>query len=206
MHIEFLVEEQSAEAALSEFLPGLLGENVAFQIHPHQGKRHLLNTLPGKLRGYSKWLPNDWRIVVLPDLDGQECGELKKKLEQIAREANLTTKTFAAGQGLFHVLNRIAIEELEAWFFGDVEAMCTAYPGVPRTLATKTAFRDPDAIRGGTWERLERVPKAAGYFKGGLTKIAAAREIAKHMQADRNRSHSFGVFRDGLRAMVRGVL
>jgi hypothetical protein len=205
MHFEFLVEELSAEAALSELLPRLIGPDATFRIHPHQGKKDLLDNLLGKLRGYSRWLPNDVRdvrIVVLIDLDSGDCKKVKATLEQLARAAGLKTKSSAKGQDKPQVLNRIAIEELEAWFFGDVEALCSAYPGVPPTLAAKSGFRDPDTIKGGTWERLERVLQKAGYFKGGLAKIAAAREIAKHMQPERNRSKSFGVFRDGLQAMM----
>ena len=70
MHLEFLVEEPSAEAALSELLPRLIGQDGTFRVHPHQGKRDLLESLPGKLKGYSNWLPSDWRIVVLVDLEG----------------------------------------------------------------------------------------------------------------------------------------
>lgn len=50
----------------------------------------------------------------------------------------------------FQVLNRLAIEELEAWFFGDVAALHSAYPRVPSTLGRRSRYRDPDAIRGGT--------------------------------------------------------
>jgi hypothetical protein len=202
MHFVFLVEEPSAEAALSELLPRLIGQDATFQIHPHQGKKDLLDSLLGKLKGYSKWLPSDWRVVVLIDLDSGDCKKVKAGLEQVARRAKMTTKTSTTGRRKPQVLNRIAIEELEAWFFGDVEALCSAYPGVPATLAAKRGFRDPDKIKGGTWERLEQVLQKAGHFKGGLAKIAAAREIAKHMRPDRNCSKSFRVFRDGLHAML----
>jgi hypothetical protein len=180
----------------------MLGQEDTFRIHPHQGKRDLLDNLPRTLRGYARWLPRDHRIVVLLDLDSDRCKELKAALEGFARDANLTTKSAARGKRAVQVLNRIAIEELEAWFFGDVEALCAAYPRVPPTLGAKSPFRDPDKIRGGTWERLEQVLQKAGYFNGGLGKIAAAREIAKHMQPDRNRSTSFRVFRDGIRALL----
>lgn len=202
MHLEFLVEEPSAEAALLEFLPRLVAPSVTFQIHAHQGKKDLLDSLPGKLKGYRRWLPADHRVVVLIDLDRDDCRKLKARLDKLAQEAKLTPRS-SAGQGVKpQVLNRIAIEELEAWFFGDVEALRAAYPRVPSTLSAKSAFRDPDRIRGGTWERLEQVLQRAGYFKAGLAKIAAAREIAKHMQPDRNRSKSFCVFRDGIRALL----
>ena len=51
----------------------------------------------------------------------------------------------------FQVLNRIAVEELEAWFFGDVQAIHQAYERVSSSLIVKSAYRDPDAIKGGTW-------------------------------------------------------
>lgn len=99
------------------------------------------------------------------------------------------------------VLNRIAIEELEAWFFGDVEALRAAYPKVPATLGSQARYRDPDAIVGGTWEALERVLQGKGYHRGGLQKIKAAKEIAAHMDPARNRSRSFRVFMEGLAAL-----
>ena len=33
MHIEFLVEEPSAEAALKNLVPKLMGEDISFNIH-----------------------------------------------------------------------------------------------------------------------------------------------------------------------------
>lgn len=201
MHVEFLVEEPSAEAALMEIVPKLLPPGTSFSVHPHQGKHDLIGILSKKLRGYSKWLPDDWRVVVLIDLDDDDCGKLKRKLERMATKENLRTKTSARGRGSFQVLNRIAIEELEAWFFGDVEALRAVYARVPASLGATKAFRDPDAVRGGTWERLEQVLQKAGYHKGGLPKIDVARRVAKRMEPDRNRSRSFAVFRDGLRAL-----
>ncbi len=95
-------------------------------------------------------------------------------------------------------MNRIAVEELEAWFFGDVQALRAAYPRISPTLAQRAKFRDSDAITGGTWEALERELQRVGYFAGGLSKITAAREISLHMDPARNRSKSFQVFREGL--------
>ncbi len=102
------------------------------------------------------------------------------------------------------VVNRIAVEELEAWFFGDIPALCGAYPRIPASLGGQAKYRDPDAIRGGTWEALERVLQARGYHPGGLAKTVAATEIAQHMDVDANRSRSFQAFRDGVRRLVSG--
>ncbi len=197
MHIELLVEEPSAEAALQILLPKILRADVSFSIHPHQGKADLLGSLPQRLRGYNSWIPPDYRIVVLVDADRTDCRALKRRLEQAALGAGLATRS-ATRSTSFRVVNRLAIEELEAWFFGDVEAIAAAYPRVPRSLDQKAPFRNPDQIRGGTWEALERVLQRAGHFPGGLGKIEAGRAIARHMDPQRNRSRSFCVFRDAL--------
>jgi hypothetical protein len=103
------------------------------------------------------------------------------------------------------VVNRIAVEELEAWFFGDATAIMQAYPGIPASLPQKAKYREPDAIAGGTWEALERVLQRAGYFKGGLAKIEAARSIARKMDPQQNRSISFRCFRDALLTVLPAV-
>ena len=72
-----------------------------------------------------------------------------------------------------------------------------------RTDRIACGYRDPDAIRGGTWEALERELKRVGYFKGGLGKIEAAKAISAQMDPERNISNSFQVFMKGLLEMVR---
>lgn len=203
MHIIFLVEETSAEAALQNILPEIVMGSATFEIHPHQGKADLIKKLPSRLKSYRKWLPEDRRIVVLVDEDRGSCTGLKEKLEAIAQDAGLITRTSAGPHTRYQVLNRIAVEELEAWFFGDIGAICKAYPGVPITLCSRSGFRDPDSIKGGTWEALERELKKAGYFRGGLCKIEAAKSISMHMDPDHNISKSFQIFREGLQEMLK---
>ena len=101
------------------------------------------------------------------------------------------------------MVNRIAIEELEAWYFGDWKAVKSAYPRVSATVPNRAPYRNSDAIKGGTWEAFERILQNGGYFKNGLRKVEAARTIAAHLNPDCNRSHSFVKFRDALiEAMV----
>ncbi len=199
-HVEVLVEEQSMEAALRVLLPRVLGD-LSFNVHPHQGKMDLLQRLPERLRGYAAWLPSDYRIVVVVDRDDDDCDDLKRQLEHMARSSGLRSRTHASSQS-YQLVNRLAIEELEAWYFGDWEAVREAYPKVSKTIPQKAKFRDPDAIAGGTWEAFERVLQSAGYFQAGLRKIEAARTVANHWQPDRNSSHSFCVFRDVLKEMT----
>lgn len=200
MHIEFLLEEPSAEAFLADFMPKILPAETSCNFIQFQGKIDLLANLENRLKGYRDWLPKDWRIVVLIDEDRENCVMLKAKLEAAAAAAGLTTKT-KAGKGAFVVLNRIAIEELEAWFLGDVEGLRAAYPRVPASLGSRENFRDPDAVAGGTWEALERVLQKAGYFPGGLGKIELARTMAHHVNSGRNQSRSFRCFIEGIAAL-----
>ncbi|HBE17276.1 MAG TPA: hypothetical protein DEG17_03250 [Cyanobacteria bacterium UBA11149] len=194
MHIEFIVEEYSAKEFLQNILPKILNTNSTFDIHAYRGKTDLVSKLPSRLKGYKAWLPEDHLIVVLVDKDREDCLILKNKLEKIAIDAGLITKSSSGIGQTFQVINRIAIEELEAWFFGDIQAITAAYPGVSANLGTQAKYRNPDAIAGGTWEALERILQKAGYHQGGLEKNKAAREIARHMNPANNRSKSFQVF------------
>lgn len=196
MHVLFFVEEQSAEAALKNLLPKLLPE-ATFQLFSFQGKQHLLHGLPIRLRSYA-WLTEDYRIVVLVDKDHQDCKQLKDQMEEAARSAGLISKS-RAGNNRFQILNRIAVEELEAWFLSDVEALRLAYPRLPESLAEQQRFRDPDKVTGGTWETLLNLLRAHGYSDD--SKIGVARKISSHMDPARNRSHSFQIFCQGLRTL-----
>lgn len=185
------------EAFLRELLPRLLGEEATFEVYPYQCKDDLLSKLPARLQGYASWLPENWRVVVVVDRDDDDCELLKQKMDQAAADARLSTRKANAAQS-WQVVNRIAIEELEAWYFGDWGAVRETYPRVPETIPQKAPYRDPDAVQGGTWEAFERELQRAGYFKTGLRKTEVARALGKRMAPARNRSHSFAVFCDAV--------
>ena len=205
-HVELLVEEPSMEAALRLLLPKMLGD-LSFEIYPHQCKDELLLRLPQRLRGYGQrwkrdtWFREHYRIVVVIDRDDDDCAKLKRRLEKMASEAGLATRSSAKGEA-YVVVSRLAIEELEAWYFGDWEAVQAAYPKASATIPSQAKYRDPDEIAGGTWEAFERVLQKAGYYSGGLRKVEAARAVAAHMEPSRNTSPSFCTFRDALLEMV----
>jgi hypothetical protein len=192
-HYEFLVEEPSAEAFLRSWLPRALPVGVSFEVHAHQGKDDLQKKLTSRLRGYASWLPEDWRLVVLLDRDDDRCELLKKELESCCLEAGLRSRSVAnrSRSKSWHVVNRIAVEELEAWFFGDWQAVMELYPRVSDSIPRSRGYRDCDGIKGGTWEALERVLQRAGYFESGLRKIELARAMGLSMSSSRCRSPSF---------------
>ncbi len=192
-HLEVLVEEPSMEAFLRTLLPKLQPV-VSFQIYSHQGKGDLLQRLAQRLEGYAHWLPPSWRILVIVDRDDDDCTALKSTLEHLARGTGLVTRTSARGAP-YAIVNRLAIEELEAWYFGDWGAVREVYPRVSPHVPRQAKYRVPDAIAGGTWEAFERILRKAGYFRTGLRKGEAARLIAAEMDPPFNRSGSFQVFR-----------
>jgi Domain of unknown function (DUF4276) len=191
MQLEVLVEEPSMATALDILIPRIVPDH-SFCVYQHQGKMDLLGNLKARLRSYAG-MQSHWpelRVVVVVDRDSEDCHDLKQKLV----DACVAAKCDA--------LCRIAIEELEAWFFGDIDALRVAYPAVSPNLANKAPYRDPDAITGGTWEALERVLQRAGHYPTGMPKVEVARRIAQHMSPEANRSKSFQIFRDGLRSIV----
>ena len=103
-HVELLVEEPSMETALRLLLPKVLGE-LSFEIYPHQCKDELLLRLPQRLRGYGQrrksdaWFRNQCRIVVVIDRDDDDCASLKRRMETMAHDAGVATRS--SPRGLF---------------------------------------------------------------------------------------------------------
>lgn len=202
LRLEIFVEEASAERLLVPILPKMIDVGTPTEFHVYRGRPDLLRRLPGRLRSYSSWATAaDIGIVVLLDRDNDDCRELKKRLEGIAGDAGLPTLATPGPRDRPTVVNRIAVEELEAWLLGDLSALRAAYPRLPSGLAEQARFRDPENITGGTWEALEHLLQRYGYYRAGLRKAQLAAEVAPHLDVERNRSRSFQVFRDGVRRL-----
>jgi len=189
------------EAFLNALLPKMLPDDVTFDIYPYQGKHALMRKIGNRLKGYATWLPPEYRLVVIVDRDNDDCEELKARLEYLCNDAGLRSR-HVVGNAEWQVVTRLAIEELEAWYFGDWTAVCAAYPRISPKIPGKARYRDPDAITGGTWEAFEKVLQKHGYFKHGLAKKTAAADIGNHADPAANRSHSFTVFRDAIAEAV----
>lgn len=199
-YLEVLVEEPSAEEALKYILPKIISDRASAKIHNMRNKGRLLRELPARLRAYRSRIANgeDLRILVLVDRDDDDCEELKRKLENMAQQAGLPTKSSPGSRGRFAVVNRIAVVELESWFIGDTMALRSAFSSLPARFPAN--FNNPD--NGGTWERLHRFFKQHNIYKNSYPKIEAARKIAPHLDPSRNRSRSFRQFRLGVEALL----
>ena len=180
------------EAFLRSLLPRVLPVTCGFEVHSFRDKFNLLGNLESRLRAYARWLPEYCRIIVMVDRDNDDCRALKERLEAASAAAGLRSRAHAGGSR-WQVVNRIVIEELEAWYFGDWQAVRGAYPRVSQHVQRSKRYRDPDAIKQ-TWEAFERIMQGRGYFSTGLRKVDAAREVAAHIDPGRNRSASFNSF------------
>jgi hypothetical protein len=191
LHLEFLLEGESDEIVLGALLPKILPAEITYAFHVFRSKQNLLKKLPERLRGYRSWLPLNWKIAILRDSDSEDCKKLKEHIKEIIVRENFSifSNTKLTQEGI--IIIRLAIQEMEAWFFGDAEALRQAYPRLPETLDKKKKYRHPDAIPT-PWQELERVLQKAGYHPGG--KIEVARKIAPLLEPSRNRSRSFQLF------------
>jgi hypothetical protein len=103
-------------------------------------------------------------------------------------------------------LFRLAIEEIEAWYFGDRAAVLAAYPRAKLGMLGKYV---QDSVCD-TWELLAdalytggaAAIKRKGWPLPGQLRHEWAVKIGPLMNPDRNISPIFGKFRDGLRHLV----
>ncbi|HQO28543.1 MAG TPA: hypothetical protein PKY22_03320, partial [Accumulibacter sp.] len=103
-------------------------------------------------------------------------------------------------------LFRLAIEEVEAWYLGDRQAVLSAYPRA-KTAVLDSYIQDSGC---GTWEKLadalypggSAAFRKAGGRSPGQVKYEWAEKIGPLLEPERNLSPSFGKLRDGLRRLI----
>jgi hypothetical protein len=213
MHIEILVEDASGEKLLQVLLPKLLGPRDVphtWRLHAYNGigripkdlakkadpaKRMLLDRLPKLLHGYGK-TPGIDAVVVVVDTDKRDCAAFLAELKAVAVACNSIPTT----------LFRLAIEEIEAWYLGDKDALLAAYPRAKQDVLGR--YVQDSACN--TWELLadavhpggSAAIKKAGWPLPGQVKHEWADKIGPLMDLERNLSPSFGKLRDGLRRLI----
>ena len=215
MHIEVLVEDSSGAALDETLLPRIIGDPESihtWRVHKYKGvgklrrdlktgknpaHRQLLDQLPRLLQGYGK-TPGTDAVVVVIDTDRQDCALFLQQLGDL-----LATCTPAPPQTLF----RLAIEEIEAWYLGDKDAVVAAYPKANQEVIDRYV---QDSVCG-TWETLadsvypggSAKVKKEGWPRPGELKHEWAEKIGPHLKLDRNASPSFNKFVAGIRRLVR---
>jgi hypothetical protein len=213
MHIEVLVEDSSGAKLIETLLPTLVGpkgDSHTWRVHAYKGigrlpaglsttadpaKRALLNQLPRLLAGYGKTAGIDAVVVVL-DSDRRDCNVFLAELKALSKKCHPAPNT----------LFRLAIEEMEAWFLGDRQALLAAYPRARKDVLSR--YRQDSVC--GTWELLadavhpggSQAIKKAGWPLPGTIKHEWVERIGPHMDSAINQSPSFCKLRDGLRRLV----
>jgi hypothetical protein len=212
MHFEILIEDNSGKRLLEHLIKMIVPEPGAhsWRIHPYKGigriprdlvptadpaKRMLLDQLPRILRGYAN-SPGIDAVVVVLDVDKRDCRVFLDELRRIADACNFGNKT----------MFRLAIEEIEAWYLGDRQAIITAYP---RAKSQMLSTYEQDSICD-TWELLadaiypggSGAIKKSGWPLPGQIKHEWAEKISPLMSVEENLSPSFAKLRDGLRKLV----
>ena len=139
--------------------------------------------------------PDTDRVVVLVDLDEQDCHDLKKRLKKVVAHCDPPPT----------VLIRIAIEETEAFFLGDPKAIKEAFPKAKERRIKKYYHQDSIC---GTWEFLRDV---IGEPAESEDKVGWAKAIGRHLTVEwmgrkANKSPSFCIFCRGLLTICGEVI
>ncbi|MDY6936580.1 MAG: hypothetical protein SWY16_02850 [Cyanobacteriota bacterium] len=217
MHFEILVEDISGKTALNLLIPKIVNtEKHSVTIHSYKGigrlpgnlkpktdpkKRILLSQLPRLIQGYGKTFssyPPEYPavLIVICDLDNRCLKAFRQELIECVSQCDPSPETFFC----------IAIEEGEAWYLGDFEAIKSAYPKAKKSALN--SYKNDDICD--TWEKL-----ADAVFPGGSTNLSKkgwqavgqektiwAKKISPLMDVEKNRSPSFCYFRDKLRSLI----
>ncbi len=178
MKLIFLLEEASMKEVLDILLPKIVPAGVMFRTIPHSGKSDLQRSIPRKLKG---WNEPDVKFVIVQDQDSSDCVELKERLKRLVDGTGRTA------------LIRIACHELEAWYFGDLQAVSAAYGIDIAAFQNKSKYRIPDEIANPKEELRKLVPRHQ--------QLSGARKIAPYMKIGRNRSRSFQVLVEGIQRL-----
>lgn len=216
MHFEILIEDQSGKKALNILVPKIIDGPHTFTIHAYRGigripknmkdagdssKRMLLENLPKLLKGYGRTFAGyqDYQatVILVCDLDDKCLKTFRKDLFGILNACDPKPETRFC----------FAIEEGEAWFLGDLNAIKIGYPNAKDSVLNSYVN---DSICG-TWEKL-----ADAVYPGGAKKLSAlgwqlvgaeksiwVERIGPHMNIDNNNSPSFCYFRDKMRGLAK---
>lgn len=212
MHFEILVEDISGKAALDILVPKIIGDSHTFKVISYKGIGHipknlkpnsaktdtLLNNLPKLINGYARsWNNYPAALFFVCDLDDKCLKEFKKSLNDVLLQCQNKPQI---------VRFCIAIEEGEAWFLGDINAIKQAYPAAKEELIQ--AYKN-DSICG-TWELLadvlynggSKVLRKKPFQVIGEEKFKWAKNISPYMDVNNNHSPSFNYFKNRLIQLI----
>lgn len=210
-HFVFLTEDTSSQKAMNILIPKLLGDKITYKMHSYKGigqipkglkpktdanKRILLDQLPKILSGHGS-MPDSGTIVVICDLDDKDENNFLSELHDILDRCRHKPK---------EVHFCVAIEEFEAWYLGDLEAIKSAYPkakdSVLRNYANDSICDTWELLADAIYDGGHKNLKKKGWQAIGEQKSIWATNISPHMDVENNASPSFQKMRNKLRGIT----
>lgn len=212
LFFQFLVEDQSGGKLISAVMERYREERteitIEYDIRAYRGiggfargenaknikSDKLLIDLPKRLKAFNIALQGrSASLFIVLDNDTRDVDRFRQHLQAVSVENHIT---------IDHVYC-IAVEEMEAWLLGDIEAIQKAYPELFDRIATKHATYQQDSI-GKTWEFLfEMLTKKntskirmekLSFVDIGKYKLEWADKIGAYLNIRNNKSPSFQYF------------
>lgn len=217
MHFDIFSEDISGLVALESIVPRILVKSLyTAEFKSYKGIGHLpkdlykkkdpsvhtfLHNLPSLLKGLGRSYAGYGSscavcAIFVCDLDERCLKTFRQTLLEVLEVCDpKPTAAFC-----------IAVEEMEAWLLGDIDAVKKAFPKAKLQILRK--YKN-DSICG-TWELLADAIesggatqlKRAGYPDIGIAKCSWAEKIAPLIDVENNASPSFAYFRDTLRKLA----
>jgi hypothetical protein len=173
--IVFLLEEYSMKVLLEGLLPRLFPD-LPFLCVPHEGKQDLEKSIPRKLKA---WREPGARFCVIRDNDGADCKVIKQRLIKLCKKGSRPDTVV-----------RIACQEIEAWYLGDLQATARAFQSNDLLeIGNQVKYREPDSIVTPSLMLTELVPE--------FQKVSGARRMGQELGRD-NTSPRY-------RALIAGI-
>lgn len=181
----FLVEERSMKEMLDLFLPRIIPQEITFFCIAHEGESDLEKSIPRKLRTWDK----ETKFIILRDQDSGDCLVIKEKILNLCKQAERED-----------ILIRIVCHELESWYLGDLAAVEEAFKITSGKLSKKQQnkkYREPDRLNTAKQELKNLIPE--------YQEISGSKKIAKYLDLTNNTSHSFKVFLEGIKKILKDI-
>jgi hypothetical protein len=176
-NVLFLLEEQSAEAMLKEFLPRCF-PTLRCTYRRFSDVNELLKRLEKTIRNHTD---TECPIIILCDQDDKDCVKFKKHISGLCKKTRQESRCII----------RIACHELESWYLAQLDVVANHF-GVPELSKRQNRYSNPDNTNKPSKE-LERLTKQQ------YQKIKGSRIMGKHLDPEVKRSVSFKHFIQTLR-------
>ncbi len=180
-----LLEEPSAKEMLTIVCNQIVPKSIETRIIAFEGKRDLASKLVKRIQ---LWQNPEAVFLVMQDQDGKDCIGVKSELQELINQTGKADRTII----------RIACQELESFYFGDLEAVEKGLDIKDlRKYSKKKQYRVPDDIPSPS-EALKKITK----YK--YQKVCGSKAIAPYLKLAQgeNSSHSFQVLLQGIQKLI----